>query len=305
MSRVLVTGANGFVGRNALRFLVEHGHDVVAVSSRAGLSRDDVEWRTVDLLVEDEARRLVRDIRPDALLHLAWYTEPGQYWDSGENHRWLQASLALAEAFARAGGRRLVVAGSCAEYDWTDGVCIENATPLLPTSIYGRSKKELFERLQALASETGVSLAWGRLFFLYGPREHPSRVVATVISALLRGDLALCSHGTQVRDFMHVADAASAFVALLESRVGGAVNIAAGHAVVLRELIEMIAGKLQRPDLLRFGAVAARAGEPPVIAADVQRLTREVEWAPHFDLSTGVDDTIRWWRSAEAFADTR
>ena len=58
-------------------------------------------------------------IRPEVLIHLAWYAEHGKYWTSPENVRWVEASLALLRGFAAAGGRRVVMAGTCAEYEWS------------------------------------------------------------------------------------------------------------------------------------------------------------------------------------------
>ncbi|WP_421021629.1 NAD-dependent epimerase/dehydratase family protein, partial [Klebsiella pneumoniae] len=82
--------------------------------------------------------------------------------------------------------------------------------------------------LTAYASQTGLSATWARLFFMYGPGEHPNRVTSSVILSLLQGKSAQCSHGMQIRDFLHVADVASALVTLLDSDVTGPVNIGSG-----------------------------------------------------------------------------
>src|SRR6202790_4494362 len=108
---------------------------------------------------------------------------------------------------------------------------MENSTPLLPTTLYGTSKHALERMLHSSSQQMGFSSAWGRIFFLYGPHEEPSRLVAYVVQSLLRAEPALCSDGNQVLDFVHVEDVASAFVALLESKVEGPVNIASGRAV--------------------------------------------------------------------------
>ncbi len=134
-------------------------------------------------------------------------------------------------AFRAAGGTRVVTAGSCLEYDWNYGYCSEVATPL-------RAAHAL-RHLQARAAAADVGAddaarwftsAWGRIFFLYGPHEHPDRLVASVIRSLLAGEPARTSHGNQVRDYLYAGDVADAFVALLESDVTGPINIASGRA---------------------------------------------------------------------------
>jgi nucleoside-diphosphate-sugar epimerase len=120
-----------------------------------------------------------------------------------------------------------------------------------------------------------------------------------VVQSLLRGEPARCSHGNQIRDFLHVEDAAAAFVALLDAEtVAGAVNIASGRPVALKDLIGSIAVELGREDLIRLGAVPAQANEPPLLLADVARLRDEVGWQPRYTLETGLAQTVEWWRRA-------
>ena len=236
-------------------------------------------------------------IRPTHLLHLAWYAEPGQYWTAPENYRHVAASLDLFEAFAAAGGRRLVVAGTGAEYDWRYGYCVEDLTPLAPTSAYAASKHALHIMATTLARDACLSLAWGRVFWLYGPHEHPSRLVASVVRALLGDGEARVSEGEQRRPFLHVADVADALVALLQSNIEGAVNIASSQPTRVRDVVETIGRQLSASDRLRIGALPGAVDEPPLVLADTRRLHREVGWSPEYDLEGGIADTIAWWRS--------
>ena len=296
MRTVLLTGATGFIGRYCLRPLVSAGYEVHAVSSkRAFLETPGVHWHKADLLDSGQTKQLMTDIRPTHLLHLAWNVTPGEYWESAENILWLQASLELLRLFASVGGQRVVIAGTCAEYDWQDGICKEDTTPLAPTSLYGACKHSLQIAATAFARGNKLSLAWGRIFFLYGPHEHPSRLVPSVIRALLAGKSADCSDGHQRRDFLFVTDVAEAFVALLNSSVSGAVNIASGEAVAVKDVVRTIAKKLSQADLVRFGKARTVDTEPPLIVGDVARLKTEVHWSPRFPLADGLDQVIRWW----------
>src|SRR5262249_15055807 len=153
------------------------------------------------------------------------------------NLQWVGASLELIQAFQRHGGRRLVAAGTCAEYGRSDAPCLEETTPLQPATLYGTCKHALQLMLAAFSNETGLSSAWGRMFFLFGPGEHSNRLVPSVIRALLEGRPALCSQGNQLRDFLPVEHAAEAFVALLDSDVTGAINIASGAAVSVKQIV--------------------------------------------------------------------
>ena len=118
-----------------------------------------------DLLAPGLAEALVREVRPTHLLHLAWYAEHHAYWTAPQNLDWVGASLRLVRAFAEQGGTRAVLAGTCAEYDWTQGVCVEGATPIRPRGLYGVAKDAVRRVVEAFAAGAGLSAAWGRIFF--------------------------------------------------------------------------------------------------------------------------------------------
>jgi nucleoside-diphosphate-sugar epimerase len=297
MKKVLLTGATGFIGRHCPPQLLTQGYEVHAIYSRiAGEAHPNVHWHKADLLVPMQITRLIDSIRPTHLLHLAWYAIPGKFWTSSENFRWVQASLTLLQEFARRDGQRVVMAGSCAEYDWKYGYCSEQVTPLFPSSIYGICKHSLQAMLEAYSVQFGLSSAWGRIFFLYGTHEHPSRLVSSVIRSLLQEEPAPCTHGEQIRDFLHVYDVADAFVALLESDVSGPVNIASGCPVAVKKIVLKIADQLNQRDLLQLGALPLSDSDPPLLVADVTRLSKEVNWQPKYDLDYGLEQTIGYWK---------
>jgi nucleoside-diphosphate-sugar epimerase len=289
VKKVLVTGATGFVGRMALAPLLARGYDVHAVLHGPRVDAPGVTWHEVDLLTGAD---FVRELAPTHLLHLAWYAVPGKYWTSRENARWVRASLSLFEAFVAGGGKRCVMAGSSAEYDWSTGTCSERDTPIAPSTYYGRAKAALWSVIREDAKAAGVSAAWARFFFLYGPHEYPERLVSSVIRSLLRGEHARTSPGTQRRDFLHTADAAEATVALLDSAVEGPVNIASGNALAVRDLIEMI--RAETGGDVEYGALPA---DPvALLAADTRRLNDEVGWHLTHDHQARLRETIAWWR---------
>ena len=299
MKRVLLTGANGFVGRHCLPVLLARGYEVHAVSLRSEAptaTLPEVHPHKADLLDESQVSALLAEVRPTHLLHCAWYAVPGKYWTAAENFRWVEAGQHLLKAFAEQGGQRVVGVGSCAEYDWHQGHCSELATPLRPVSTYGSCKHAFQLMLTAFCKQAGLGAAWGRLFFLYGPHESRERLVASVIRSILREEPALCSHGRQIRDFLYVRDAADALVALLDSDVLGPVNIASGVPVAVLEVVQEIAHQLERPNLVRLGALPTSENEPPLLLADVARLRDEVGWSPWYDLAKGLAETITWWK---------
>jgi nucleoside-diphosphate-sugar epimerase len=285
--KALVTGAGGFVGRHTLAPLRRAGFEVHAVSRRARPAEPGVTWHRADLRTRHD---LTKRLGPSHLLHLAWTTEHGKYWQDPANADWLDASRRLLDDFVAAGGRRAVVAGTCAEYDWSAGLCDEASTPLRCTTPYSQAKHALHEHLQTLP----ISTAWGRLFFAFGPGEPATRLIPSVIRSLHRGVPAETSEGLQERDFIAVEDAGTAFAALLDAPVTGAVNLGSGQAVAVRQLVEDLGRAMGRPELIRLGARPG-SDEPPRVVAAVDRLHREVGFRPRLSREEALRRSIEHW----------
>ena len=297
MKRVLLTGAGGYIGRHMIGDLVSRGYEVHALSRSAAENSNNVIWHTTDLLDDAATRSLLSGVGASHLIHLAWVTEPGMYSQSPENNVWLKASQNLLECFADHGGERVLLTGTCAEYDWTDGHCVEDETPLRAKSPYAKAKLAFRDAAYALADTSDLSLAWARVFFSFGPHERAERLVPTVINTLLAGDRAKCIEGSLLRDFMYVPDVASAMVAVLDNDFGGDINIASGKPLTMENFITRIAAKLNAADRVDFGHYPRRPEEPQKITADISRLRDTVGWAPEYDLDSALDETIAWWRN--------
>jgi len=300
MNRVMVTGATGFLGRHVAEALAARGLEVHAVARviprELASPSTGVRWLAIDLLNSPSVYDLMADVRPHSLVHLAWTTTPGAYWTDPANESWASASRTLFEAFSSHGGRRIVVAGTSAEYEWTSKATLDEASSSIqPASLYGHSKNSLRLHLEAWAPQAGVSWAWGRLFNIYGRFENPKRLIPKTILSLLAGKPIPFDHGLLVRDFLHVADAADAFATLSQHTYSGVVNIASGEGVTIRELLMIIAHHLGRADLVEFDTMAAHPSEPPYLVGSSQRLRDTVGWSPRLTLRQGLIQACEWW----------
>jgi nucleoside-diphosphate-sugar epimerase len=300
MRRVLVTGAAGFIGSHCLQPLRARGFEVHAVSRRPPAAGGDVIWHQADLLDTAAHERLFAESAPTDLLHAAWDTNPGAHLDDRVANDWLRASVALFGRAMESGVTRIVGLGTCWEYDARWGWCREVATPLQPLLPYGRAKAILGRRLLAM-EQPGLTTAWGRVFFGFGPGDRSRRLIPSAIQTLLAGRPFECSQGTQIRDFVFAEDLGGAIAALLASPVVGAVNLASGTPRTVRSIVAMIARALDRTDLVRFGAVTPEGFEAePVLIADTRRLATEVAWHPAVSCGEGIQRTIKWWREQAA-----
>ena len=274
--RVLLTGASGFVGRQAIGALLEHGYQVHAVGNTVTDAR--ASWYRADLLDQAARRQLLAAVRPDALLHCAWARHDQAVHAAPANLDWVAASLELARLAAAQGTARMLFVGGKAECDAT-------------ASLYGTAKCALHDLLTRFAAGSGVSLIWARLFDLYGPHQHDTGVVPRVLAALREGRRPEIGPARDVRDFMHVADAGRALAQLLASDVRGLVDVASGRPLTLGTLSAMAAQIAGRADL-HLGDAAESGPASPL--PDTSRLH-----ASGFLPSVSLEDGLAaLWRAA-------
>ena len=287
--RILITGASGFIGAHCLKRLLDEDCEIHAVN-RAGQGDHGgrIIWHGVDLRLPSRAVALVREIAPTHLLHCAWIATPRVYSHSPENADWLQSSVALAFAFGAQGGQRFVGVGSSAEYDPDEMPCIEDRTPIRPTTVYGKCKAACWLAVQAAAQHYEFSAAWGRLFLPYGPGDPAHRLIPTVVASLLADKPVKTTHGRQQRDFIYAPDVADLLVRLLLSPETGAFNIGTGNATTVRAVVEHLATQRGRVQLLQFGAVEPPAGEPLTLVADMTKVKNRLGWSAATSIEVGL-----------------
>ncbi len=258
---VLLTGATGFVGRQVLRALGDHGVRVRAVvrEGKQDQLSDQGAIETVvttpDLFAEsaDWWANVCKDKDIDTVIHVAWYAVPGKYLQSAKNLDCLTGTLQLAKGAARVGVRRFIGIGTCFEYDLTGGM-LSVDSPLRPLTPYAGAKAAAFMALSQWLPQQDVEFAWCRLFYLHGEGEDARRLVPYLRAKLMAGEPAELTSGNQIRDFLDVREAGRMIVETALSSKQGPINICSGIPITVRQFAEQIADECGRRDLLKFGA---------------------------------------------------
>ncbi|MCA9968863.1 MAG: NAD-dependent epimerase/dehydratase [Anaerolineales bacterium] len=305
--RVLVLGAAGFIGRWVARYLSAAGAALLLpvrdpAAARTIFARHAVAGQIVPLDLRQPAAltRLLHDARPALVFNLAGYGVDRGERDEATAHAINTALLeTLGTAMAAAGapgwgGQRIVHVGSALEYGEIGGDLNEASVPNA-TTLYGRTKLAGTRALAAAARAHGLRAVTARLFTIYGPGEHPGRLLPALLeTARTRQPLPLTA-GAQLRDFTYVEDVADGLLRLgvLETAVADSVvNLATGRLTAVRRFVEIAADTLRiPPHLLQFGALPTRREEMAHDDVAIGRLRQHLNWRPATDIAAGVART--------------
>lgn len=288
--RVLLTGASGFIGRYVLRALQQHGLEVVAVGrTRPHLSVPFIE---ADLLSNSDLSLLIKQARATHLLHLAWYAEHGKYWTSPLNLRWQEATTRLVETFCSAGGQQVVVAGTCAEYDWSHGYCREDSTPLNPATLYGTAKDATRRLVMAVCAQHQVPCAWGRIFLPFGQGESTSRLIPSLIEVFRKERAPFGINVNAHRDFLHASDVAEGFFKLLTSEASGVYNVSSGEPRRLSEVVTVLSSMMSADPTPVLNLTTERPGDPSLLVGESLKL-RALGWKPAMNFIQGLEHSLK------------
>ncbi|GHV82554.1 CDP-4-dehydro-6-deoxy-D-gulose 4-reductase [Spirochaetia bacterium] len=285
MKRVIVTGATGLIGKEAIEPLIRNGFEVTALSRNGNKYTNFIE---VDIFDNNNLEKIFKQIRPEYLLHFAWYTQEGSL-TSDLNYQWKNASLNMLKIFKKYGGKRAVFAGTCFEYEFGN-IPLREGMLINPISIYGQCKNELREEAEAFSKENDISFGWGRIFYVLGHGENPKRLLPYIANSLKSNQTAAITSGPLIRDYMYSKDIAGAFVKFLDGDVTGCVNICTGRGISIKEFADKVGGILGKMDLLEFRDNVQ--DQPAVIVGDNSRMIHTVGYNPQYCIDTALKNIL-------------
>jgi CDP-paratose synthetase len=279
---VLVVGAAGFLGRQVASLLVRRGTRVVAALRRPTAEPiPGCEVRYFDGL--EPSPLLLGHETPAAIINVATvYGREGHVADVMQSN--MAMPIRLMEAAVRAGCRTWVEGGSY--YVTAPGPG--------PLPAYVLSKRQARSWAAILAEQYGADVRIAELQHMYGPGDRPDKFVPTLLAGCVRGERIPLSLGEQVRDFIHVQDAAAGVIALLDApRCPGVrvVDVGTGIGTSIRRFAELVVELTGGRAVLDVGARPHLPHDPMRAVADTTML-RSLGWSATYDLRSGVAQTL-------------
>ncbi len=307
--RIAVTGGGGFLGSHVMEALGRAGYrDTVAIRSRQ-----------FDLIHEDGVTRMLAEVKPQAIVHLAAVVggiganreHPGSFFFQN-----LMMGTLLMEHSRRAGVQRFLNVGTICSYPKFTPVPFReedlwNGYPEETNAPYGLAKKMLLVQSAAYRQEYGFDSSSVMLVNLYGPRDNFDPSSSHVIPALIRkcleaverGDreIEVWGTGKATREFLFVEDAAEAIATAFGKLEGSEpINVGSGQEISIRELVEVIAKLCGFTGTLRWDA--SKPDGQPRRCLEVSKAAEKLGWRARTPFEDGMRKTIEWYRAARTAA---
>jgi nucleoside-diphosphate-sugar epimerase len=305
-ARVVVTGARGFIGNHLRHALTAQGAETFVLRRKPSAPSDDSMRSIVaDLTDRRDARRVLRELAPDIVFHLAGFVSgdrsPSAIARAYDGNVVPSANLLLACADERPETRVVLATSLETSKPWRSAA--DTGSP------YGVSKLMIEVLAGGMHKLAGGNAVCARIGMVYGPNDrNRHRLVPSVITSLLRGRSAVASSGTRLCDFVYIDDVVGGLCAIACTReldeVG--LDVGRGELIAVREVAERIYD-LINPDAaseLVFDDSLDRPNEQER-AADAETTFRATGFRAHVSLQAGLARTIAWHRAQLMAANTR
>lgn len=292
--KALVTGGAGFIGSHLADALVAAGAEVHVIDDFSSGRLENLgpalergaQLHTADVTDAPAMTALLAAVRPNTVFHLAAHIDVRRSVSEPEIDAFANVvgTIVMLEAARRAGARRLVMASTAAVYGNPERLPTTERVPAAPLSPYGVSKASAELYLELYARRGDLATLALRMANVYGPRQDPhgeAGVVAIFSSAAAAGrPVTIFGDGRQTRDYVHVSDVVTAFVAAAEAPVTGALNVSTGRETAVLGVAEALGVAVEHGP--------ARPGEIARSCLDPAAAERALGWRARTRLRDGL-----------------
>ena len=302
--KAIVTGANGFVGSNVVKQLVENGIDVLAIDLSFKTSRLDKDDRIkeLELSIENinELAKYIDNEHYDLFYHFAWIGSAGPLRADEivqtKNALWTVDCLRAA---SKLGCKKFVCAGSIMEYEVMSNV-YEQGTKPATSNIYSAAKSYAHELCKPIANELGIELCWAYITNAFGVGEKSPRFINSTLRKIINKEKLEFTSGTQNYDFVYIDDVAKAFYLIgLYGKANKGYMIGSGNAQPLKKLIIEICDCFPEAGVPHFGDIPFTGVNLPIETYSISALEQDCNYKCEISFKDGIKKTKEWLESIE------
>ncbi|RFB18930.1 NAD(P)-dependent oxidoreductase [Bacillus sp. HNG] len=312
--RVLITGANGFIGSHVVQRMVQEKALVsVIVRESSDLWRieelkKEIDINLVDLRDSASIDKCVKSLKPDFVFHVGAYGVDSRQKDySTAANTNIMGTMNLLNSVKDIGCKKFINVGTCMEYGDKQEIIRENSY-LEPDSIYGSTKASATIIAHQIAKENNINLVTLRPFGIFGEKEGSHKFFPYIILSILEGKDVNLTPCEQYRDYCYIENIMDGFVlAAKNETVNNEIfNIGSGEIFKLKHFVDIIYNQMRSTKQPNYGALPYRQNEVWRQQPDTNKMKRLLNWEPKVSLEEGIKRTINWYETnTEKFVGTK
>lgn len=282
MERVLVTGANGYIGRKVVDALLELGYKVTATDFKCDQINPKADVVEIDLF-NNNANLYELFLKPNRLIHLAW--KDGFNHNADSHIEYLPKHYSFIKSMVEAGVKNIAVMGSMHEVGFYEGKVDEN-TPCDPLSLYGISKNSLRQSLMVLNKNNDFNLFWLRGYYIFGNDEKNHSIFTKLLEKERKGaETFPFTTGENQYDFISIENLALEIaLASVQNEIKGIINVCSGHPLSLKDMVESFIKENGLKIRLNYGVFPSRPYDSKIIYGDTEKIKQIVKQSKHHEL---------------------
>lgn len=299
--KLLVTGATGFIGQHLVNKLIQQGHIVLILlrsetSFTINENNDKLYYLKSSLKLEDNAINRIIEFQPEALIHLAWEKIPDFSFETSFENLQTQTNF-FRQLFSIASLKKIIVTGSCWEYNKNLGVCTESDI-CVSGNYFTWAKNSLRDFLQFECLRNNINFIWARIFYVYGPLQRKGSLIPTVIENIQNGVVPELKTPFNSNDFIYVEDVADGLLKFATiDAPSGIYNIGSGKSVPIIDIISKIEILINNTETLTRKIsenTSFTSTKDTDFCADMAKTITTLNWNPKINIENGIEKSINY-----------
>ena len=296
MIKILITGIDGFIGKNLTHYIKGNNNYKILGISRKIKKRYSKDFSIIKGDIEKLSKlnqKKIREFQPSVLLNFAWYGIPNYGYKTSFKNLKMHLNF-LNLIFQIRSIKKIIMTGSCWEYYDGIGKCSEN-NQVNMTNTFSISKKFIYEYSKKICEVLNIDFVWFRIFFVYGNYQKKESLIPSIFSSLKKKYKPKILNPSNRNDFIHIDDVCNAIIlAIYKRNLNGIYNLGSGKTVDVQTIYNKILFKLNIKNK-KFKLQKTKKLNIKPNYANIKKMKLKLNWKPKINLNIGLDKAIKFY----------